>query len=55
MEKLRDMKKDLLNNQMKEDMRHNYLYHILFDNFAEKEKLYGGAVDAVNERTQPCY
>lgn len=40
---------------MKEDMRHNYLYHVLFDNFASKEKCTNAAIDALNGRTPPIY
>lgn len=36
-------------------MRHNYLYHILFDNFASKEKCTNAALDSLNGRTQPIY
>jgi len=54
LKKLRDLKGNLLNAQMKEDTRHNYLYHILFDNFASKEKLSRAAVDGI-ERTSPIY
>ena len=37
LESLKKVKKDLLDNQMKEDMRHNYLYHILMDNYQVKD------------------
>ena len=53
LEKLKAMKGQLTNNLMKEDMRHNYLYHILFDNFSSKEKLTQAKVDA--NRTPAIY
>jgi|JI10StandDraft_1071094.scaffolds.fasta_scaffold122520_5 hypothetical protein len=39
---------------MKEDTRHNYLYHILFDNFASKEKCTKAALDGI-DWTPPIY
>ena len=51
------MKKELSGIQMKEDMRHNYLYHILFDNFASKEKCLATALEEQERsgRTAPLY
>lgn len=36
-------------------MRHNYLYHILFDNFASKEKCTNAALENMKDRTPPIY
>jgi len=40
---------------MKEDMWHNYLYHVLFDNFASKEKCLKSALEAQGDWTNPIY
>lgn len=55
LKKLKSLKGNLLDAQMKEDMRHNYLYHILFDNFASKEKCTNAALENLKDRTPPIY
>ena len=52
MQQMKSLKKELTNYHMKEDMRHNYLYHVLFDNFSSKEKLIGAKLDS---RTPAIY
>jgi len=47
---LRNCKKKLTDQQLQEDLRHNYIYHILFNNWKMREKMMDKDLDALPSR-----
>ena len=48
---LRNVKKKLTDQQLQEDLRHNYIYHILFNNWKMREKMLDKDLDKLPSRT----
>ena len=44
---LRNAKKKLTDQQLQEDLRHNYIYHILFNNWKMREKMLDKDLDSL--------
>lgn len=47
---LRNAKKKLTDQQLQEDLRHNYIYHILFNNWKMREKMLDKDLDKLPSR-----